>query len=55
MHIKKKSQLELKTMIIKILGGFEKKIQNTRESFIVEIKELKSNQAKIENAVTELQ
>ena len=35
------SDLEFKTMIIKIQAGFEKSIEDTRESLTVEIKELK--------------
>ena len=41
------------TMIIRILAGVEKSIEDTRESLYVEIKEIKSSQAKIKNAITE--
>lgn len=45
--ISKISELEFKTVIIKILAGLEKCIKDTRESLIAEIKELKPSQAKI--------
>ena len=48
--ISKMFEQELKTTIIKILAGFEKNIEDTRESFIVEIKELNTSQAEIKNA-----
>ena len=49
------SGLEFKTIIIQVLAEFEKNIKDTTESLTVEIKELKSSQAKIKNAVTEMQ
>ena len=45
-NISKISELEFK-VIVKILAGLVKSIDNTRESLTVEIKELKSSQAKI--------
>jgi len=54
MDISNRSELELKT-IIKIRAGFEKSMEDNRESLTVEIKELKYNQAKIKNAITEMQ
>ena len=42
-------------MIIRILAGLEKSIEDTRESLSAEIKELKSGQAKINNTITEMQ
>jgi len=45
--ISKMSELEFKTMIIKILAGLEKSIEGSRESIRGEIKELKSNQVEI--------
>ena len=45
------SELELKTTMLRILAGFEKSIEDTRESIISEIKELKSIQANIKNAI----
>jgi len=53
--LSKMSELQFKTRIIKILAGFEKSIEDTRESFVVEIKELKCSQANIKNAITETQ
>ena len=53
--ISKISELEFKTMNIRILAGVEKSIEYTRESLLAEIKELKSSQAKIKNVVTEMQ
>lgn len=54
MDISKMSELELKTMIIKIQVGLEKSIQDTKQSLTVEIKELKYSHAKIKNAITEM-
>ena len=45
---------EFKTRITKILGGFEKSIEDIRESISAEIKDLKSSPAKIKNAITEM-
>ena len=43
-------------MIIKIAAGLEEKAQKkTRESLTVEIKELKTSQANVKNAITEVQ
>ena len=43
-------------MIIKTAAGLEKETQKTtRETFTVEIKELKSSQANVKNAITEMQ
>ena len=50
--ISKMSELEFKIMIIKLLAGHEKSIKDTREVLSAEIK---SNQAKIKNALTEMQ
>ena len=44
-------ELEFKAMIIKILEGLKKH----RKSLLVEIKELKSSQAEIKNAISEMQ
>ena len=45
------SKLELRTMILIILAGAEKSL----ESLSAETKELKSNQDKIKNGITEMQ
>ena len=50
-----KPELEFKIMIIKILAGLVKSIEDTRESLSGEIKELKSNQVKIKKAINEMQ
>ena len=42
-------------MIIKILAGLEKSIEDTRESLSGEIKELKSNQVEIKKDSSEMQ
>ena len=42
MDVSKMSELESRIMIIKILVGLEKSIEDTRESLSGEIKELKS-------------
>ena len=47
MDISKMLELEFKIMIIKILAGLEKNIEDTRESLSGKIKELKYNQVKI--------
>ena len=41
--------------IIRILGGLEKSIEYTREPLTAEIKELKTSQAEIKNAIIEMQ
>ena len=43
----KMSELEFKITIMKSLPGFEKSIEHTRESLVIEIKELKSIQAEL--------
>jgi len=53
--ISKMSELEIRMTIIQTLAGFEKSMEDNRESLTVEIKELKYNQAKIKNAITEMQ
>ena len=55
MDINKMCELKFKTMMIKILDGFESTIEGTRESLTVDIKELKSNQTNINNAIIEMQ
>lgn len=47
MYINKILELEFRLMIVNRLAGLQKSIENTRESFSGEIKELKSNQVKI--------
>ena len=46
---------EFKTTIIRILAGLEKSTEDIRESLTVEIKDKKTSQAKIKNAITEMQ
>ena len=53
--ISKMSELEFKTTTVRILAGLGNSIEDTRESLSAEIKELKSSQAKIKNAITEMQ
>ena len=45
---------QFKTTIIRILPGIEKSIKDSRKSLITEIKDLKTNQAKIKNGITEM-
>ena len=45
---------ELKASIIRKLAGFDKSIENTRESLTTEIKELITNQAEMKSAITEI-
>ena len=47
MNISKTLELEFRIMIVRILVGLEKNIEDPRESLSGEIKELKSNQDKI--------
>ena len=49
--INKMSELEFRITIIRTLSG----VENTKESFSVEIKEVKSSQDEIKNAITETQ
>ena len=42
-------------MIIKTLARLEKSTDDTRQSLSLEIKELKSSQANVKNAITEMQ
>ena len=53
--ISKMSKLEFKTMIIRILAEIEKNIVDPWESLFAETKELKSSQAQVVNAITEMQ
>ena len=49
------SEQEFRSIVIRLLAGFEKSIEDTRETLPAEIKDLKTSQAKIKNAVTEMQ
>lgn len=53
--ISKMLVLEFRIMIIKILAGLEKGIEDTRESLSGKIKELKSNQDEIKKAINKMQ
>ena len=55
MDISKISELEFRIMIIKIVAGLEKSIEDTIESLSGEIKELKSNQIEIKKAINKMQ
>ena len=52
-YISKMSEIKFRAMIIRILAGVEKSIEDTRESLCTEIKE--SSQDEIKNAITEMQ
>jgi len=54
-NISKMSELEFRMMIIKILAGLEKSIEDTRETLSRKIKELKSTQVEIKKAINEEQ
>ena len=43
-----------RTTVIKILAGLERSIENTRETLPAEIKDLKTSQAEIKNAITKM-
>ena len=49
------SEPEFKTTTIMILVGVEKSIEDTRKYLNVEIKDPKTSQDKIKNAITEIQ
>ena len=49
------SEPEFKTVIMRKLAGFEISTEDTTESFTVEIKQLKTSQAEIKNAITKMQ
>ena len=53
--INKMSELEFRMMILKILAGLVKSMEDIRETLSGEIKELKSNQVKIKKAINEVQ
>ena len=46
-NICSKSEKELKTTVMRTLAGIERSIEDTRETFAAEIKDLKTSQAKI--------
>ena len=48
---RKISEPEYKTITIRILAGIHKSIEDSRESFTSEIKELKTSQAKIKATI----
>ena len=45
---------EFKAAIIRILARLEKSLENIRVTITAEIKELKTNQAKMKNPITDL-
>jgi len=51
----KMSEPEFKSTIIWLLAGLEKSIEDTRETHTAEIKDLKTGQAKIKNAIIDMQ
>ena len=55
MDISKMSELEFRMMIIKMLAGLAKSIEDTRESLSGEIEELKSNKVEIKKAINDEQ
>ena len=55
MDISEMSELEFRIMIIKILAGIEKTIEDTKESLSGEKKELKSNQVELKKVINEMQ
>ena len=54
-NISNMPELEFKTTIIRILAELEKNIEDIREALTAEIKELKTSQAEIKNAITKMQ
>lgn len=51
----KTTELEFRLMIIKMLAGLEKSIEDTKEPVFGEMKELKSNQVEIKKAINKMQ
>ena len=45
---------EFKAIVIRILAGLEKCMEDIRETLTAEIKELKNNQAEMKNAISEI-
>ena len=48
------SEQEFRT-VIRLLAWLEKSIEDTRKTFAVEIKDLKTSQAEFKNVITEMQ
>ena len=46
---------EFKLIVIKLIAGLEKSIEDSRESIATEIKALRNNQEELKNATNELQ
>lgn len=46
---------EFKAIIVRIQAGLKKSIEGIRETLTTEVKELKTNQAKMKNAITKIQ
>ena len=46
---------EIKITVIKLIAGFEKSIEDSRESITAEIKGLGNSQEELKNAINELQ
>lgn len=55
MDISNASEQELRTTAIRILAGFERSIEDTRETLTAKIKDLKTSQAEIKNVINEIQ
>ena len=53
--INKMPKQEFKTTVIRILAGLQKSVEDTRESLTTEIQEVKTSQAKIKYAISEMQ
>ena len=46
---------EFRTTVIRLLTGLEKSIEDTRDTLAAEIKDLRTSQDELKNAITELQ
>ena len=48
------SEQEFRTTVVSLLAGFEERIEDTREALAAEIKNLKTSQVELKNAITEM-
>ena len=55
MVMKNTPDSEFKATIIRILAGLEKSMEDNRQSLTTEIKEFKTTQAEMKNAITKIQ
>ena len=49
------TEQEFRIIVIKLIAGLEKSIEDSRESIVTEIKGLRNGHEELKNAITELQ